>query len=47
MLTEVDHSANRMAVMGKGEAGKSFGVVRMVVLHRDGRGIEKQYRQCP
>jgi len=51
--TEVDHSTNRMAIMGKGEAGINFGVgdimasVRRVTLHRDGRGIEKWYRQCP
>lgn len=47
MLTLVDCSVNRMAVMGKEEAGKSFGIVRMAVLHRDGRGIEKWYQQCP
>lgn len=45
MLNEVDHSANRMAIMGKGEAGKSFGVVRMVVLYRDSQDIDKWHKQ--
>lgn len=40
MLTEADQFANRMAGMGKGEADKIFGVVRIVVPHSGGRGIE-------
>ena len=35
MLSEVDCSANGVAVRGKGEAGKIFGVVTTVVLHRE------------
>lgn len=35
VLSEIDHSANGVAVRGKGEAGQNFGVVTTVVLHRE------------